>query len=979
MANLPRPAAPKPPTAPHAPTAPTVDGPARKRSSRFGKRSKTGNSRCSEAASAWQLALRAGRHPGADVYKTLAQCRAANRTAKQAQAAVASGRMSSAAGKGLAARAKGDRVNRSLATATARKAELRARLRERAGRTISQADRDKAHAIASRVTGNNTVGGSAALRRLQGVRSGRSSNSTTPARTRAPRARQTAQTTRKPITDNSIIGRHADHPVGNTITRSVKPSAMDKLRAATERNREGRMGHARERRLAASGYRLMREQGEAGRQAARRLRREAHSEVRRRYGSQDDNGDARQTLQHLAAYHVEANFHRHFNAIPRPELVGPRVPSIGLDAMRARQEQRGYQGPDAAAQRVRAARALANLRSQGATGRSEARSIRGAARVANLADSSRAAYANRGYRVLEELGRRGNNANMQAEAMAANVRDRFYQGGLANDSDVLTGATNDPRVLQRRAQAADILARHRMYRRATEAARGQRMSSRIIRENISTIQAGKPIRHSVSLAGQTEPVSISGRNRQARSNLLGDYTRGYDRRVAQQAAAQRTAATAATPPPAPAPTPAPAAAPAGGGRAVSTTGRSRGSRYWDNYFEQRRALPGMADFRAPVSTQAARGGGRASDAVIRSRERARDVALGITARVGTREYHQQVARAEHAYKQQRGLNHPHQNRDLANAAASGRLGGTQASRPTTSGAQYQPPSAAGVVRPVHRHGRGSSYTDDQIVQARQQAGQFGDYAAQSRHSPQERQRAVDQAADLGLLLSGNTRDEKFNHLASILGAPVEAARHIRVTPGSGHIRLTNEHNNAGGHTRTISIDHDGRPYIYNDYYIPNDTGRRAGMATDHYNRQILAARAAGIQRVRVSGAGYGQGNTDTSRQSATGYHTWLEYGFDGPMPPNHAQVIRNAHPALANAVNYSEGIHHPDPVVRQAARDAFRARGSGTSRVALEIADHSSPSMVNYRNLWERRRGTAWKQSNVNTQASRAGNYDIYR
>jgi len=275
----------------------------------------------------------------------------------------------------------------------------------------------------------------------------------------------------------------------------------------------------------------------------------------------------------------------------------------------------------------------------------------------------------------------------------------------------------------------------------------------------------------------------------------------------------------------------------------------------------------------------------------------------------------------------------------------------------------------------------TNYTPAQLTEARRHAGTFGDYASQSQHSPAERSAAVGRAADLGVQLAGRTNDQKFNHLVSILGAPPEAARHIRVTVHGDAINLRNTHVNGGAHSRTINMDTDGTPYVYNDYYIPNDTARLSGMATDHYNRQILAARAAGISKIRVSGAGRGLGSVDTTNQTS-GYHMWVEYGFDGPVGSHGQGVFRRAHPALARVTSsstFNETVHHPDPVVARAARDAWRREGIGTHRITLDIGDVNSPSMKAYKNLYRTRRNEDWSQSNVSTNASRDGHYGIYR
>ena len=292
-------------------------------------------------------------------------------------------------------------------------------------------------------------------------------------------------------------------------------------------------------------------------------------------------------------------------------------------------------------------------------------------------------------------------------------------------------------------------------------------------------------------------------------------------------------------------------------------------------------------------------------------------------------------------------------------------------------------AAAAAARPAGvQYGNGSSYTPSQVRAARRQAGTFGDYATNSRHSPVERAQAVSKASELGIQLQGRSANDRFNHLVSMLGVPPEAARHVRVTVNDQSIVLYNGHPNGGSHTRTIKIDPtDGRPMIYNNLYKPNARARSEGMATDHYNRQILAARAAGIQRIRVSGAGYGDGNPDTSGRDWTGYHAWVEFGFSGPVGHRGAQVFRNAHPSLANFDSNSEfvdAIHHPDPAVAAAARTAWRANGTGTDNIALEIADPSHKTMKAYQKNWKKRRNQDWSSSSASTNASRNGNYDIY-
>ena len=276
----------------------------------------------------------------------------------------------------------------------------------------------------------------------------------------------------------------------------------------------------------------------------------------------------------------------------------------------------------------------------------------------------------------------------------------------------------------------------------------------------------------------------------------------------------------------------------------------------------------------------------------------------------------------------------------------------------------------------------SSYTPAQLREARSQAGDVGDYVTRSMHTPPERRKAVSKAAELGLNLKGRNSDEKFNNLVAILGVPPKAAGNIKVRVSADTINLENVHSNGGGLSRTIKVDRaDGRPMVYNELYQPNATARAEGMATDHYNRQILAARAAGISRIKVSGAGFGNGNPDTSGREWTGYHAWVEFGFDGPVGSHGRNVFRNAHPALANVTEsstFNETIHHPDPAVAAAARTAWRAHGVGTREVTLDISDPDSSSMKVYKNHWKKRRNQDWRQSNAMTNASRNGNYDIY-
>lgn len=278
----------------------------------------------------------------------------------------------------------------------------------------------------------------------------------------------------------------------------------------------------------------------------------------------------------------------------------------------------------------------------------------------------------------------------------------------------------------------------------------------------------------------------------------------------------------------------------------------------------------------------------------------------------------------------------------------------------------------------------------QLAEARTQYGQVDTRYSTNSPIPLNRQMTlVSDAEGMGLTLIGTTPQEKFSHLASILGAPPEAARYIQITSsGTGRdakISLNLNHSNGGGLSRTIrKFDSDGVLEVYNEYYRPGAGARAAGMATDHYNREILAARAAGIPRIAVSGAGRGPAvlGRPISANDWTGYETWVvEYGFDGPISPYNTiarNAVRSAHPDLANVNTYQEAFQHSNPDAAAAARRAWIENGVGTDHVELDIADTNSLSMQGYRRVYERRRRESWNQSNLRTQASRAGTYDIY-
>lgn len=822
------PASPQGPQAPRGPQGPdSPDGP-RKRSSRFGKRSKTGNIKCSEAASAWQIAIKHGGSPGKEVYKTLAQCRAGNKTAKAGMAA------GTAAGAALAGRAVTSRIDRNLATATSRKAELQTRIRERAGRTISDVDRQRANDIASRVSGNSS-GPSAGLRRLQGVRAPRTRQTSAPAATpppaapaRAPRTRRAAASTPAPPPLRTESGIRSD------------AAALFRNMRATGRGQQARdlSGMARMEIVARDGF---------SRNLHNNLRRASPLEILNQASRQ---GITKQPIMGLqpaapvdrvaklvarvrasgnhAGNRHDASANRHITQISLSARTGPQAPRVGLEAYHASRALRTQ--PGVAESRSAAARGLVALRQAGPAGRGDARSVQA------LGGSG---VSQRGTNITSAIVQMRIDAGQRFNSRGYRANEKGYASAGTTGRD-LSGA---PAI---RSTAARELAEVRRFRNASFAAIGQRGPGNYWRTATGATQVANPVvRPNLRAAGGANgtAVSISGQNRP-------DAVRAYtDRARAGQAARQ---AAAAPPPP------------------TTTPPRRSPAR--------------------PAQTRT-----RRSPAAVQGR---------------------------------------------------------------------------------------SNYTPAQLTEARRQAGTFGDYASQSPHSRAERSAAVARANDLGLNLTGRTADEKFNHLASILGAPPEAARNIRVTVSGDAINIRNEHFNAGSHSRTIHVDTDGTPYVYNDYYIPNDTGRQAGMATDHYNRQILAARAAGISKIRVSGAGRGSGNVDTSSQSTTGYHMWVEYGFDGQFGLHGRDVFRRAHPALANVTEnstFNETIHHPDPVVARAARDAWRREGTGTYRVTLDISDTNSPSMQAYKNLYRNRRNQDWSQSNVSTNASRDGHYGIYR
>ena len=130
------------------------------------KRSKTGLSECSQAASEWQKAIKSGQKAPSAVYLKLAQCRAATRVSKAASLKARSGKITDHAAAGVAARQE-KRVANNLATDSARKARLKDLLQKRNARPISDHDKAHAAATAAKVTGQSNTGPSGSLSRLR--------------------------------------------------------------------------------------------------------------------------------------------------------------------------------------------------------------------------------------------------------------------------------------------------------------------------------------------------------------------------------------------------------------------------------------------------------------------------------------------------------------------------------------------------------------------------------------------------------------------------------------------------------------------------------------------------------------------------------------------------------------------------------------------------------------------------------------------
>lgn len=117
MAKLSPPKKASKPTAPKRPTS----------------RSKTGNAACSSAASNWQLALRGKAALDPETYRTLAKCRAMNRTAKMAEAKGRTGKLSAMGESAVKARLQ-SRFDSGLITQKARTERLDMLLKQRSQR-----------------------------------------------------------------------------------------------------------------------------------------------------------------------------------------------------------------------------------------------------------------------------------------------------------------------------------------------------------------------------------------------------------------------------------------------------------------------------------------------------------------------------------------------------------------------------------------------------------------------------------------------------------------------------------------------------------------------------------------------------------------------------------------------------------------------------------------------------------------------------
>lgn len=859
------------PATPQGPSGPPSPGGPPKRSSRFGKRSKTKNIKCSEAASAWQLAIRRGGSPGSEVYKTLAQCRAGNKTAKAGMAA------GTVAGAALAERAVTSRIDRSLATATSRKAELQARIRERAGRTISDADRQRANDIASRVSGNSG-GPSAALKRLQGVRASRTRRSTSPAATVPPASRAATPAASTPRT------RRAAAPAP-----APSPSKIDRLRANAADRQSHRENHERERYIAASALTMLRQRGPAGRLEAKNLRRTAYNAVERRSPTGPDwsHSDADRAYmrtnerkvgrQNLMAYEVEARATESLRRVP-PPMVGPKPPRVGLEAYRASRALRTQ--PGVAESRSAAARGLRALRQAGPAGRSDARAFQ----QLTINREGRATQ-DRGRAIVDRLVMNRQARGVNFNQRGANATDKAYQivRGTFNPTDTLT---------QRRSAAATELAGLRRLRNASFEATGQRGPSNYWRDAASSVQVSNPnVR--ANLRGVASSRSITGANRTTAVQRANDRV---NQAVRDNLADQQRAAAAA-------------AAAQAAAAAPTPTQNAAGQTVWP----------------APA------GGYHAQ--------------LTSSARVNSETHSPVAPRAANHHESVKAA-HVNENRPITRHRAVGK----------------------------------TTFTASQLREARQQAGEIGNYAATSRHTAVERANFVGHAEATGVKLVGSTSDEKFNHLIALSGVHPAYGDRVHLSSMTGNVTI-----NIPGGYRTLKTETNAAgksvPMIYNAYYVPNGKSAANGQAIDQYSRSIVAARAAGVSHISVTGGGNGNGRNGPGggEGAMTGYHAWPSYGFDGPIPSRSAGYVRGAHPDLRNVTNFSEAFFHSNLDARREARAAWSIHGGASPRVTLDLTDTNSVSYKNFSAHYahtQRRSGRTLAQHSLRSVITRNGGYE---
>jgi hypothetical protein len=283
-----------------------------------------------------------------------------------------------------------------------------------------------------------------------------------------------------------------------------------------------------------------------------------------------------------------------------------------------------------------------------------------------------------------------------------------------------------------------------------------------------------------------------------------------------------------------------------------------------------------------------------------------------------------------------------------------------------------------VAVPAKRATAKSPYTAAQLSEARTHAGPIGNYAATSRHTPLERATFARDAEAMGFKLVGSTSDEKFNHLVALSGVHPANGDRVSLSHSGGIIEIS-----VPGGTREIKTftRADGKkvPMIYNQYYNPDGRSAANGQAIDMYSRSALAARAAGVSHISVSGGGRGNGSTGT-QSGMTGYTAWPTYGFDGTMQGAAAARVRGAHPDLENATRFSEAFFHPNPTARAEARAAWTIHHNGQMPfVTLDLHDTNSASYKNFSSQFahtQRRQGRTLATHNLSTIITRNGGYE---